>query len=54
MSYGPVSRVVPTAELHGLEPSVLIKALELMERDGRAELHRGPGVALDEVGVKFK
>jgi hypothetical protein len=43
-----------TSELHGLEPSVLLKALELMERDGRAELHRGPGAALDEIGVKFK
>lgn len=48
----PISCV--PAEFAGMEPELLLKALEVLEAQGAVELFRAPGGPLDEVGVRFK
>ena len=41
------------AEFAGLEAEVILKALEVLESDGKAQAMRREGRAIDENGVKF-
>jgi ESCRT-II complex subunit VPS25 len=43
-----------SAEFAGMDPVLLLRALEQLESQGLAELFRTPGGPLDEVGVRFK
>jgi hypothetical protein len=42
------------ADFAGMDAEVLLKALEVLQAQGLAELYRSPGGSLDETGVKFK
>ena len=37
-----------------MDPQVLLKALEVLQSQGLAELYRQPGGSIDEIGVKLK